>query len=576
MNNTRAGAVGVAVAVLLSLAGVVTSVWLLNKHVDLAVGHTGVSDPLCKDDGRWDCDAVLTSEWAYFPRGKQSEGRIPTALLGLFYFIATSTWFLIVGRPSGSRRKLHWIAVIMTLGGAAVAGYYDYIMWTKMPTFGELAAFGVGGHDGTLAGLRPICPYCLATHVIAGLLLIVTLLLWPRQRRLVIQAERVGTTDNYPMAVYLPMPPSPPARGLIAWVLTTAAICLGSHVGYFHHVAEGRAKAEATSLTGLRRDLDNARATADTARADAASARAELDRSTLALADYKRRVDEMAAATQHAEDSPERLRELQAQIAAAQAEAEASRQASKELEARLSDYESDYAAVFFNLMNEPVRDVPVTANDSIRGQPDAPHTVVLFTDLQCPHCQQAETIFREKLEKYPGRLRVVVKHFPLSKDCNQHVQGRTHPYACAAAVTAEAARALGGEDAYWKMYDELFARQGDFQKGALAFVKETCPRLGLDPDELMKRVNTYSAWDRVKAHIEEAHALGVDATPAVFFDGRKVAGWSNAKFWDYLMFLDKNGRLPAPGRATSAPASAPSGSRPPIHPPAIASGPAPR
>jgi protein-disulfide isomerase len=220
-----------------------------------------------------------------------------------------------------------------------------------------------------------------------------------------------------------------------------------------------------------------------------------------------------------------------------------------ETAARLKDYEDDYQAVWFNFVNEPVVDIPVDPSDSIRGKPDAPHTIVMFMDLQCPYCQAASKVLQQKVAKYPDQLRLVVKHFPLDKDCNENLQGTAHPAACAAAVTVEAARAIGGEDAFWKMYEELFAHQADFAKAPKEFVKQACERIGIDNDELWKKINTTSVWSRIAAQVKQAGPLGLDATPAIYYDGRKVAGWANSKFWDFIMWQERRGG----GTATARP-----------------------
>jgi protein-disulfide isomerase len=236
---------------------------------------------------------------------------------------------------------------------------------------------------------------------------------------------------------------------------------------------------------------------------------------------------------------------------AALAEAQTSLQSTA---ARLKDYEDDYQAVWFNFINEPQLNVPVDQTDSIRGKVDAPHTIVMFMDLQCPYCQGADKILEQKLAKYPNQLRLVVKHFPLDKTCNEHVTGQLHPAACPAAVAVEAARAIGGDAAYFQMYDELFAHQGEFAKSMIAFVKAACERNGISNDELWKKINTKSAWDRVKQQTAQVGQLGVDGTPTIFYDGRKVAGWANSKFWDFVMWREAQGvgASPAPQPAPQA------------------------
>ncbi|HOB76597.1 MAG TPA: thioredoxin domain-containing protein [Phycisphaerae bacterium] len=242
------------------------------------------------------------------------------------------------------------------------------------------------------------------------------------------------------------------------------------------------------------------------------------------------------------------------EIAALRAELEEVKQVARELAARLKDYEDDYQAVWFNFMNEPVVDIPVDPSDSIRGKVDAPHTIVLYMDLQCPICKAADKLLQEKLRKYPGQLRLAVKHFPLNKTCNPTVAGNTHPAACAAAVTAEAARALGGEEAFWRMYDELFEHQREFAKNPKEVVKEACARIGINHDALWKKIHTRSIWNRIREQATLGGQIGVSSTPTIYYDGRKVAGWANSKFWDFIMFREQ--------QASGVPATRPAATQP--------------
>ncbi|GMU21662.1 MAG: hypothetical protein AMXMBFR13_17520 [Phycisphaerae bacterium] len=466
MNASPAGKLRVALAILLSLAGLAVSAkLLLDVHVKLAVADASAG-PACGAGGGSACDAVLTSRWGRFPFGRNpDEPSVPTALLGFMYFAATSSWFFVVGRPSGSRRGWHLLAVLMTAAGAAFAGYMAWVMYTQLAG-GALDSFSAS-EAGQTAG-RPFCLWCAATQVAAGLLFLVTLTLWPRRPRVVAQAA--GPAEAPPVVTLIPDHPS--LRYVLAALLMAAGI------------------------------------------------------SGFAWSEYQRRL-------------------VGAQF--------------DDARARLRDYDEDYEAVFFNFMAEPQVEIPVTADDSIRGHPDAPHTVVIFADFQCPYCQRAEKILREKVEEYPDRLRVVFKHFPMNKTCNQHVQGTPHPAACAAAITVEAARVVGGEEAFWKMFDELYANAGEFAKAAQPWVKNACEKLGIDHTALWRHINTRSAWKRIREHADQGNTVGVNSTPVVYYDGRKVGGWANSKFWDFLMYRDQQqpATRPAAAREATRPAAAP-------------------
>ncbi|MBI2048241.1 MAG: thioredoxin domain-containing protein, partial [Parcubacteria group bacterium] len=63
----------------------------------------------------------------------------------------------------------------------------------------------------------------------------------------------------------------------------------------------------------------------------------------------------------------------------------------------------------------------ITGKDHMRGNPEAPVTIVEFSDFQCPFCQKFHPTVQQVLAEYPGQVRWVYKHFPLDQI---HLQAR--------------------------------------------------------------------------------------------------------------------------------------------------------
>jgi protein-disulfide isomerase len=165
--------------------------------------------------------------------------------------------------------------------------------------------------------------------------------------------------------------------------------------------------------------------------------------------------------------------------------------------------------------------IPVGPDDHVRGNPDAPITLVEYGDFQCPYCGQAYPVVKALEEKYGDRLRVVFRNFPLN----------AHRYAQAAAEATEFAADHGR---FWEMYDLLYAHQDALDEPSLLACAK---RLGLDPDALALalREQTYRALiDEVKEGAEES---GIPGTPAFFLNGilfedeESVEGFSEAIDW---------------------------------------------
>ncbi len=92
--------------------------------------------------------------------------------------------------------------------------------------------------------------------------------------------------------------------------------------------------------------------------------------------------------------------------------------------------------------------VPV-GNSPILGKKDAPVTVVVLSDFQCPDCKRVEPPLQKVRETYGDKVRIVWKHEPLP----------FHPRAEPAAQLAEEARAQKGEKGFWDAHDKLFEIQ---------------------------------------------------------------------------------------------------------------------
>jgi len=88
------------------------------------------------------------------------------------------------------------------------------------------------------------------------------------------------------------------------------------------------------------------------------------------------------------------------------------------------------------------------ANWPVRGNPNAPVTLIEFSDFQCPYCARGFTTVEQLLEKYPDDVKFVYLHFPLSN----------HPWAKPAAIAAVCAAQQGG-DAFWTLHDNYFRDQ---------------------------------------------------------------------------------------------------------------------
>jgi protein-disulfide isomerase len=146
--------------------------------------------------------------------------------------------------------------------------------------------------------------------------------------------------------------------------------------------------------------------------------------------------------------------------------------------------------------------------EHVRGNPDAPVTVVEFGDYECPYCAAAAPVLRQLVEESDGRVRLIFRNFPLADP---------HPYALTAALAAEAA---GAQGAFWPMHDLLFDRQDHLDDTSL---RGYADELGLDGSRVVGEPAQQFA-DQVEADFDEGLSAGVSGTPTIFIDGAHYAG----------------------------------------------------
>lgn len=156
------------------------------------------------------------------------------------------------------------------------------------------------------------------------------------------------------------------------------------------------------------------------------------------------------------------------------------------------------------------------ARDHIRGNPDAPLTLVEYGDYECPFCSRATGAIDEVRAHFGDELRYVWRHLPLE---------RVHPRAFDAARAAEAA-ALQGK--FFEMGRELFGHQDDLEWSDMY---RYAVAIGCDIDRFDQDVRVHSSkvLHRVQDDAQDAELMDLNSTPTFFVNGKRHKGpWDSA------------------------------------------------
>jgi protein-disulfide isomerase len=161
-----------------------------------------------------------------------------------------------------------------------------------------------------------------------------------------------------------------------------------------------------------------------------------------------------------------------------------------------------------------VKQLGTSTSGVARGPSNANLTIVEFSDLECPHCKNAQPIIDKLMGDFPnGRL--VFQQFPLEN---------THPWAFKAATWAQC---IGEQNnaAFWKFINGVYDDQLDIDpQNADVKLKEHTTAAGADATKAGTCVSNPETARKVRQSLELGKAIGVNGTPTVFLNGRKISG----------------------------------------------------
>jgi protein-disulfide isomerase len=150
-----------------------------------------------------------------------------------------------------------------------------------------------------------------------------------------------------------------------------------------------------------------------------------------------------------------------------------------------------------------------------RGDPDAPVTLIEFSDFQCPFCGRFATeTLPQLIEAYVagGEVRVGFQHFAfLGQESFR---------------AAEAAECAAEQGAFWEYHDRLFANQAGENQGAFADDKleQFAAALNLNTTDFNDCLGSGRYSSLVAAETQAAQQLGVRSTPTFLVNGQPIVG----------------------------------------------------
>lgn len=196
-----------------------------------------------------------------------------------------------------------------------------------------------------------------------------------------------------------------------------------------------------------------------------------------------------------------------------------------------------------------------------KGQPNAPVVIMEFADFQCPACGDfsrfSEPLIKDHIDN--GTARFVWYDFPLVE---------IHPNAI---LASRAGRCANEQNQFWPYHDYVFGQQGEWseeQNPSNQFIGYA-EQLGLDRAAFTQCLRSDKYQKEVSESRQLGTTLGVNSTPTVFVNGRKLEGYPRSRSeWDEAIRNAGGFPAQAPPAASAAPpagtdsAAAPAGTTP--------------
>ncbi|MDD5033006.1 MAG: thioredoxin domain-containing protein [Candidatus Pacebacteria bacterium] len=149
----------------------------------------------------------------------------------------------------------------------------------------------------------------------------------------------------------------------------------------------------------------------------------------------------------------------------------------------------------------------INQEDHILGNPQAPVTIITYSDIECPFCKQFHGTMTEIMNTYgkEGKVKWVYRHLPLEA---------LHPTAKKEAEATECAAELGGNEMFFKYLEALVNNTTAIsESNADSEILEIADTFKIDKTKFSECLTSGRYSDKISKNITDAFALGIQGTP---------------------------------------------------------------
>ena len=154
------------------------------------------------------------------------------------------------------------------------------------------------------------------------------------------------------------------------------------------------------------------------------------------------------------------------------------------------------------------------SRDHIKGNPDATVSLIEYSDFECPYCKRFHPTAEKVVAAYGSKVNWVYRHLPLPMH---------NPGAIRQAEAVECANELRGNDAFWKLTDQIYMRTKSGGKGfPTNKLAPLAAEIGLESEKFQSCLASGKYKGRVQEDIKEANRIGISGTPASILRNNKT------------------------------------------------------
>ncbi len=175
---------------------------------------------------------------------------------------------------------------------------------------------------------------------------------------------------------------------------------------------------------------------------------------------------------------------------------------------------------------------PVSSNDWVRGNPNAPIVVVEYSDFECPFCGVFHETMNRIMETYGrnGHVAWVFRHFPIEQ---------LHPQAWSIAIAAECVGDIGGNDPFWQFADLIFENTKGGDSLNMSLLPQYATQVGINREAFNACRESERTRPAVQTDHDEARdgARGTGTPHNVIIAGGQSAALPGALPYDQLTII---------------------------------------